>query len=253
MSGLSYEDKMIIEMGRRITFEGVISVTGAEGSVTPAVFKYPYAGTQTFTVSLGGAYQATNSIHIVIDGITTEYYSASHTFTLTNATALTAVAITFPAKSVKNITLSSYLTVTPSYFTYPSAVSQSFSVALKTAYLNKYGITIEINGAATTYYENTKTFSLATTSNATTVTVTAPARPSTGISVSGFIAVSPTRFIYPYAGDQIFNISSTATYPYQYYMSIALDGTTSIYNIENGLKRSRSRIQLLIRQLRLQV
>lgn len=170
-------------------FVGDYSVTGTkriifgpEGTVMPATFVYPSSSPQSFIAQLKAAYLATHGIAVTINDNTTTYTQSPVTFTLPAADANTSVSVAFPLAS-KAITIGHGVTCTPERFRFPIAGAQYFT-ATRNSYLNYIRVTID--GVGTNYDADSKVFALTNTTEATTVAVSAQAKPTKNVQIVGW-------------------------------------------------------------------
>jgi len=182
-------------------------IVGGEGTVLPNYFIYPYAGLQTFTVSLKPGYVNLRSINVNINGAITAYYANNATFTLNNPTQFTDVQISFPSLPEKAITVGQGVSATPNKFKYPSNGVQEFLVknTYNSYYNYRYYIQIKIDGVATQYDILEKIMQLTQTTANTTVEITTVQKNSKTIQREGFNSpfdYYPGVFYYPVIGAQ---------------------------------------------------
>jgi hypothetical protein len=163
--------------------------------------------------------------------------TTTQVFTMSNTTEDTAVVLDFPMIT-KAIAVGDKGTVTPAKFKFPWNTAQEFTVALLSGYSpNDYYISVNINGTVTDYREvSTKKFTLATTTENTTVAVTFPAVTKKEIVKAGYyptlITVTPASFKYPWAGIQNFTLKNIENYkPYSYYIQEKINGVAKLYDI----------------------
>ncbi len=157
-------------------------IFGPEGTVMPATFVYPSASPQAFIAQLKAAYLATHGIAVTINDNTTTYTQSPVTFTLPAADANTSVSVAFPLAS-KAITIGHGVTCTPERFRFPIAGAQYFTTT-RSSYLNYIRVTID--GVGTNYDADSKVFALTNTTEATTVAVSAQAKPTKNVQVVGW-------------------------------------------------------------------
>lgn len=191
-------------------------VVGGEGTVTPGRFRLSSKVAQYFTARVKPAHAQTRGIAVTIDGNTTVRGETERGFQLPTTTETTQVSVSFPdvTRAIQIATAAGIaVTVTPAKFRHSFAAKQSFTAekaltAGSGAELQLYYLAVTINGATTVFDTNKKVFELENTTAATTVKVSAQAKPHKSIQISGYsdpwfgTSPVPSLFYYPVAKPQ---------------------------------------------------
>lgn len=134
------------------------------------------------------------------------------------------------ATGTKLIKIGALGSVAPTYFVYPSNTPQSYNVQLLPGYADDYGIEVSINGVKTLYLQQSASFTLPSTNQFTDVAISFPLA-SKPITVGTGMTVSPTRFKYPVAATQYFNVTNTAADTWKYFIRIKINSASTDYDI----------------------
>ena len=188
----------------------------AEGTVTPGRFRLSSKVPQYFTARVKPAHAQTRGIAVQVDGNTTVRGETERGFQLPTTTETTQVSVSFPdvTRAIQIATAAGIaVTVTPAKFRHSFAAKQSFTAekaltAGSGTELQLYYLAVTINGVVTVFDTNKKVFDLENTTAATTVKVSAQAKPHKSIQISGYsdpwfgTSPIPSIFYYPVAKAQ---------------------------------------------------